>query len=197
MSLFSGSQVFLSIFVRIINTRFLFKFRHKTRIWMAVTMWALSCILNIIAYLTNQFWLSIIGTLLVGVGNGIGDGTNYGFMKCFPPIILSGFASGTGMSGIIGSLIYLIFKMLNIEFTPTLITLFLFYPIYILCFYLIVRVKRNIEQQADQIQKVSFSNSILYQYHQFLYSNQMNPNPRTNAKNSAPENDLPSTAAPL
>lgn len=155
MSLFSGSQVFLSIFVRILNTRYLVRFRHKTRIWMAVGMWALSCLFNIIAYLTNQFWLSIIGTLLVGVGTGIGDGTNYGFMKCFPPIIVSGFSSGTGMSGIVGSSIYLVFKMMSIEFTPTLITLFLFYPVYILCFYMVVRIKRQIEDKADKIEEVN------------------------------------------
>ena len=72
-------------------------------------------------------------------------------MKCFPPIILSGYSSGTGMSGVLGATLYLIFKLCNVSFTKTVLSLLVFYPIYGLCFFLIIRMKLAMKSKTQQV----------------------------------------------
>jgi len=46
--------------------------------------------------------------MIVGACVGLGDCTVLGFMKIFPSIVVSGYASGTGMAGVFGSFYYTI-----------------------------------------------------------------------------------------
>lgn len=61
------------------------------------------------------FSIAILGTLIVGCFTGLGDCTLLGYMKIYPPEILSGYASGTGFAGIFGTLYYLVFKNIHVS----------------------------------------------------------------------------------
>ena len=46
----------------------------------------------------------------MGIGSFLGDPTILGFMKAFPPDVISGYASGNGAAGIVGTLYCLLFR---------------------------------------------------------------------------------------
>lgn len=87
------------------------------------------------------FALAIIGSLLVGAFTGLGDCTVLGFMKVFPSIVVSGYASGTGMAGIFGSMYYLLFSsVLNLSMLWIFLILIPLNVVYVLLFvYLLKR----------------------------------------------------------
>lgn len=56
---------------------------------------------------TVGFILAILGSTIVGLFTGLGDCTLLGFMKIYPALVVSGYASGTGAAGVFGALYYL------------------------------------------------------------------------------------------
>ena len=48
------------------------------------------------------FIIILIGVFIYGISCSLGDCTMYGFMKVFPPMVISGYVCGTGMAGIFG-----------------------------------------------------------------------------------------------
>lgn len=151
MSFFSSSLVFFGCFVRIFNTRFLLKIKHKYKNWVTIVIWANSIILLIVGKYTKLFGLTIVASICVGIGTSLGDCTIIGFMKCFPPKIISGYSSGTGMSGIIGAALYLLFKLFNVSFLTTVLSLLVFYPVYGVCFLLVIRMKLNMHKTTQSL----------------------------------------------
>lgn len=57
---------------------------------------------------TWGFILAIVGSTITGCFVGLGDCTLLGFMKVYPAIVVSGYASGTGGAGVAGSMYYLL-----------------------------------------------------------------------------------------
>jgi hypothetical protein len=51
------------------------------------------------------FTLSLIISLIVGALAAMGDSTIFGFMKALPSKCYVGYSAGTGLSGIVGSLL--------------------------------------------------------------------------------------------
>ena len=150
MGIFSSCLVFFSLFIKLFNSRFLLKIRHKYKIWAVLLISTLADILLIVGMKARIFELTIVATLLIGLGIGLGTCTIFGFMKGFPPLVISGFSSGTGFSGIIGASLYLVFKLYNISLTNTVLALFFFYPLYGLAFYMAIRLKDKIDCQIEE-----------------------------------------------
>jgi battenin len=151
MSFFSSSLVFFGMLVKVLNSRYLIKIKHKYKIWSVIIIWVLSLGLLILGKYAKLFGLTIIASILVGLGTGLGDITNIGFMKCFPPIILSGYSSGTGMSGVTGATLYLVFKLCDVSFNKTVLSMLVFYPIYALCFFLVIRMKLQMQNKTQEL----------------------------------------------
>lgn len=62
------------------------------------------------------FSLSLLATTVIGIFGTIGDSAIMGFMKSIPPEFVLGWGSGTGIAGITGSGMYLLFKSLGFDF---------------------------------------------------------------------------------
>lgn len=150
MSFFSSALVFFGMIIKFCNTRFLIKIKHKYKNWATIIIWVISIGFLLLSKFCKVFALSILASVLVGLGTGMGDITVLGFMKCFPPIIISGYSSGTGMSGIVGASLYLIFKSFNVSFTKTVLSLLAFYPVYGLCFFLVIRMKLEMDALENE-----------------------------------------------
>jgi len=72
-----------------------------------------------------SFWLSLLSSVILGVGSALGESTTLGFCKGY-------FGSGTGFAGMFGSGIILILKGAGLDngqiffiITPTIIPYFL------------------------------------------------------------------------
>jgi len=54
-----------------------------------------------------MFYLSLLASIIVGIGSALGESTNIGFLKTFPGDTIGYYGSGTGFAGITGALIFL------------------------------------------------------------------------------------------
>lgn len=154
MPFYSFALVIFGLAMCFLNSGVLLNVKHKYKIWATVVMWMISIGLFVIAEQCRVFWLTFVASILVGAGTNLGQLTCVGFMKCFPPIIVSGISSGTGMGGVLGAVLYLVFKLNGISITKTLLSMLAFYPVYGLCFYLVIQLQLN-RQEANQSQQPS------------------------------------------
>ena len=54
-----------------------------------------------------MFYVSLLASIIVGIGIALGESVNLGFLKTFPGNAIGYYGSGTGMAGITGSLIFI------------------------------------------------------------------------------------------
>lgn len=69
---------------------------------------------------TIGFIISLTATVIIGSFTSVGDGTIIGFMKAIPPENIAGWSSGTGIAGMTGAGICVLFKSLGFEFNTVL-----------------------------------------------------------------------------
>lgn len=56
----------------------------------------------------SAFVLVVLGVLMIGNGSAYGETTSLAHMERFPPRLIGAWASGTGLSGVLGALLYLL-----------------------------------------------------------------------------------------
>ncbi len=139
MSFFVPSLVLFSILIKLINSKYLVKIKHKTKILIISHFFIIGIIIIKLSVYVNLFWLCLFGTILFGVAKSFGDMVIQGFIKGFPPKTFGGYCSGTGMAGVFGSCYYLSAKLFNFGLDSAFIFLIPFYIIYYIIFVLIVR----------------------------------------------------------
>ena len=149
MTFYSSALVIFALILCFLNSGILLTIKHKYKIWATIAIWVTSIILFILAEKYQIFMLSMVASILVGLATNLGQLTTIGFMKCFPPIIVSGLSSGTGMGGVLGSVVYVVFKHYNISITTTLLSMLLFYPLYAFSFYLVTRLQLKRQTMAS------------------------------------------------
>jgi len=111
----------LSFLSRLGHMNYGIKFGYKSKLLVV-------SIVNIISYLTfyvvlvttdyddkdslnRSFYLSLIPCILFGFSSSIGEVSLIGYMKKYPSTWMSGFSGGTGLAGVIGALIKMIFSL--------------------------------------------------------------------------------------
>lgn len=99
---------------------------------------------------TLGFVLSLLGTLIIGSFTSVGSNTIIGFLKTFPADSISGFSSGTGLAGISGAGLYLIFSSLGLTFNFVVLILIPFAFIYLLNFNWILQLKARIDREVKK-----------------------------------------------
>lgn len=99
--------------------------------------WITGFVIFFCAYFFQQsnkafgFSICLIGTVLIGISTTLGDCTIIGFLKSLPPQLIGGWSSGTGMAGIFGTMTYLSFKTIGVEFR---LVMLMFIPVAVLYF---------------------------------------------------------------
>ncbi len=59
------------------------------------------------------FFLSLVGSVMIGISCALGESVVLGFLKSFPSKLVTGWSSGTGMAGVGGAGLYLGFRSAN------------------------------------------------------------------------------------
>lgn len=155
MSSFSGSMVFLSVFGRIAYSKYGLKFTHQSKIWKVIFIWVAGIVFLFCAKIFSRFSFVIVGCLLIGLGTSLGAMVVIGFIKCFPSSVFSGFSAGTGFSGILGAVLYLLMKIYNFSFDSILFVMFFFYPLFGIAFMYIIKIKFQILKLSGNSQVFS------------------------------------------
>ena len=128
--------------ISILNTLFLVKYPPETRIFINSILQAISYILVGIGWIYS-FEVAVCGTIFVGTTTAFGEVSHYAFLQKFPSEYVGNFVSGSGISGLTGSLIYLI---LHANGAPDWVICFSFVPIailYIINFAVLFRISKN------------------------------------------------------
>jgi battenin len=122
MSSFNLALVTFSVITKFVNSWLLLKVSHKLKIMITGAGWCIGFALVVISEQfadetpgaernssnTWGFILALVGSTITGCFVGLGDCTLLGFMKVYPAIVVSGYASGTGGAGVAGSMYYLL-----------------------------------------------------------------------------------------
>jgi len=106
MPFFTTSLTFLGICTSFVNSKYLIKIKHLTKIRAMVLLCSLSYLCVGLSYLIkNQFGfsLSLLGAIIMGISGTLGEQTILGFLKGFAPELIAGWASGTGFAGVFGA----------------------------------------------------------------------------------------------
>lgn len=111
MPLFQLSLILFSLITRLVNTKFLIRTQHLTRICVVtgciVTSFVLIAFCVFYESIEAMFYVSLAASIIVGIGSALGEATNIGFLKTFPGDTIGYYGSGTGFAGITGALIFL------------------------------------------------------------------------------------------
>ena len=70
----------------------------------------------LIAYWKNIFILTLVTMLFFGIGTSLGEANNLGFLKGFPAETSAGYTTGTGLSGLLGTVFYFLLKLFHFSF---------------------------------------------------------------------------------
>jgi len=145
MSMFQLCLILFSSLVRVINSKYLLHFRHKSKILSVAIAWTVGNLLYASAfYIDNNslaLTIALTSTLIIGAFTSVGDCTIIGFMKALPPDVISGYSSGTGFAGISGTALYLGSDLLSIPFKYVCLGVIPLFAIYVYCFFYIVHIK--------------------------------------------------------
>ena len=93
----------------VLNASYIRKYSPKRRIILNSCFQGVGYFMVAVGCLTN-FYLVVLGVLIVGMGSAFGEVTMYGFIERFPSIYVGAFAAGSGVCGLLSSMIYLILK---------------------------------------------------------------------------------------
>ena len=80
---------------------------------------------------TAHFWFAILGIAICGCGSAFGESVHLGYLEKFPPHMVGAWSSGTGMSGVLGGLLYLAFRSAGLTFDTTFLILLVFVATYV------------------------------------------------------------------
>ena len=191
--------IIFDFFSRFINSKFCITISYFKRvlglsIYFCFGYFLLFIILTIIDNKNdfNQkiaFILTLIPSIIMGTGQAFGEVTFLGYIRTFHENYVSGWSSGTGLAGIVGALLSIIFKLLNEKFNlkNLYLILSLVTALFFFAFYITFKVKKNIdyiyEIENDKSNGNNYSNKIELEIRESKYDKYDNtPNSASNNK---------------
>ncbi|EER08755.1 Protein btn1, putative, partial [Perkinsus marinus ATCC 50983] len=134
MSLFTTVLLVGCFGMTILHSRVAFRFSFKQRIFFTLCCQTLSYgLLAVAAILTNPnfgFALSLIGTVLTGFAQAIGEVNNISRLHRLPATLIGAWGAGTGLAGIVGPLIYSVLVAAGVHYSYVMLGMIITIPIY-------------------------------------------------------------------
>lgn len=101
-----GANVALSAIVKSVNGAFLLKVPYGVRFAANAVLMLIG--LFGVAY-APSFWFSLVCIVFVGASAAFGENVALGYLRLLPSKMVNAWSSGTGMAGVLGSLLYITF----------------------------------------------------------------------------------------
>lgn len=154
-------MIVCSSLTRVVNSKFCIKVTYMKRL-IGLTAYFLFGYLSLfsILHLVNSmpsfskmaaFSLTLIPSLVMGTGCAFGEATILGYLRMFPTNFVSGWSSGTGLAGVGGAGITLLFKMVKIESKFLYLYLSPLCLIFFSAFYLTYYLQQNYKKDLHEI----------------------------------------------
>ena len=161
LQFYSMSSIIFAILTRFVNSKLCLKISYKKRIyflgvWLMIGYLSMYAILelndhSLQGYNKLCFGLSFIPCFFLGSSYAFGEAAILSYLRLFPKTLIAGWSSGTGISGIISSLLNLSSQLSN-DFSLKYLYLILF-PVGIIYLVLFILSFRQLKQQEREIQK--------------------------------------------
>jgi MFS family permease len=151
MSVLTSSLVIFGMIIRIINAMFIIQIKHRIKNLFVLGSYFMGIILLILSKSLDLFGLCVFGIIFIGGGSALGDSVNLGFLKAFPPVLLGSYCGGVGFSACLGSVIFLVLKIKEIDFIVIFICMLIIYPSYYIVFVIIIRLKTQIDASNKKL----------------------------------------------
>jgi len=160
-----------SSLTRIFNSRYLIKVTYRKRITFlgfyflaAYLLLFLTLHLNSNGSIDNTagFLLTMIPSFIMGTGSALGEATIIGSLRNYPKNLINGWSSGTGLAGIFGAVLSLIFEIEKIETKDLYLFVSPLSIIYLLIFILQENYYINFVKKNDDSQQLSGSETDSY-----------------------------------
>eukprot|EP01063_Lacrimia_lanifica_P003336 TRINITY_DN11773_c0_g1_i2.p1 TRINITY_DN11773_c0_g1~~TRINITY_DN11773_c0_g1_i2.p1 ORF type:complete len:517 (+),score=174.48 TRINITY_DN11773_c0_g1_i2:40-1590(+) len=124
MALITWAVIAGGAFVRFLNAFVLMHWTYNKKYLYAVAMTlgglGIACVAPYCGDINGlRFAVFLIGVLLIGCGSSFGEQTSLALMDSFPAKTIGGWSSGTGMSGVAASLVFL--GLQNLDLSTSLI----------------------------------------------------------------------------
>ena len=139
------ADILPSIFIKFIATFFVDKISYNIRVIFVILFSTTSFLL--VAY-ANKSYFTIIGVMFASASSGFGEITFLSLSTLYhTKLSLSGWASGTGMSGLIGSFIYAFLTTFGLSPRDTILVMLCVPVIMLLAYYILP--PENYEKNND------------------------------------------------
>lgn len=99
-----GANVALSAIVKAVNGAFLLNVHYGIRFTINAGLMLIG--LFGVAY-APSFWFSLVCIVFVGSSSAFGENVALGYLRLFPSKMVNAWSSGTGMAGVLGSVLYI------------------------------------------------------------------------------------------
>jgi hypothetical protein len=205
VTLYLFSMQLFGTIVRIIHMNFCIQIGYKLKVLIV-------SVFNFIGFLTfyiilattdktsteslnRSFYLSIIPSVMIGSVCTLGEVVMVGYLKKFPSHWLVGFTSGTGLAGVTGPAVTIIFKLSGINVDLMWLILSISGPLYFGAYYLAEKTFKN----EFKIHRKNTANKIMTEIDQKSVNSEVNlieenlePNleNKLQVENTADNNDL-------
>lgn len=111
--------IVFAMLTRFVVAKYLIKVSHKVRMTINSVNMALGLLIIALACTFNEneasFYISLLGSCIIGSVNAVGESTMLGLFKGFPKKIIGYFTSGQGFAGILASLIILVLQSVGLS----------------------------------------------------------------------------------
>ena len=153
----------LSSLTRFINSKFCITFSYFKRLLGLTIYFCTGCISLFIILTVIQsyedfdtnlaFFLTLLPSIMMGTGLSFGEATILGYIRIFPKDYVSGWSSGTGLAGLVGASLSLIFKYFSFDLKNLYLFITPVYIFYFLAFFLTFKLKQNIDKSRNLIKE--------------------------------------------
>eukprot|EP00759_Apiculatamorpha_spiralis_P036845 PhF_6_TR37073/c0_g1_i6/m.54315/K12389/BTS, CLN3; battenin len=144
VGLISWANNALGTVIKLVNAFLLHHSSVSRRIWVTAIMTAVGIVIIALAAQignsnASHFIVAIVGITFVGTACSFGEIILLGYLEYYPSHLVGGWSAGTGMSGVMGSLMYLGFSSAGVRFETTFLILLVFVALYLIFFFAVLQ----------------------------------------------------------
>eukprot|EP01094_Clydonella_sp_ATCC50884_P005572 TRINITY_DN1450_c2_g1_i1.p1 TRINITY_DN1450_c2_g1~~TRINITY_DN1450_c2_g1_i1.p1 ORF type:complete len:433 (-),score=100.92 TRINITY_DN1450_c2_g1_i1:89-1240(-) len=137
LSLIPWANVAFGFGARGLNAFVLERLPHKWRIVANAGLLLLGLIGLAMSVYIN-FYFALFSIVLIGASSSFGESVLLGYMQQYPPKLVDGWSSGTGMAGVAGSLVYLVMAAVGFSNLMVYLSLIPLAFIYVFIFFFVL-----------------------------------------------------------
>ena len=106
------ANIALGFAVRLLNAFYLQHTSYGVRMFVNAIFMAAALVG--LAFAPN-FWLALVAIVVIGACSSFGESVVLGYLKFYPSKLLNGWSSGTGVAGVGGAALYLLYAAANLS----------------------------------------------------------------------------------